>query len=142
MTINIFWDGELNESNPKYAALSDNDKRFLCPADLLTDTSLPTLLLMTQIGFVSEESIPHIVGRIDFANGGSIKHKLDERAMRFGYTSLADQLRTFIGVRSNIPTTSKSEFVRRVAYHTVPALTSAGVQKLQSRSTKRRAAAA
>lgn len=137
MTIDIHWNGTINDTNPRYAALSDNDKRFLCPSDLMSDMSVPTMLLMTQVGFVSEESIPHIIGRLDFANGTPIKDRLEDRSKKQGYASLEDHLRVFIGVGSNLPTLSKAEFVKRIAHFAVPDLTVGGIQKMISAKNKR-----
>jgi hypothetical protein len=138
MTMNIWWNGEINASNPHYAALSDNDKRFLCPQDLLSDMSVPTLIMITQIGFISEESIVHILGRLDFANGVPIKDKLEDRSKKWGHASLEEHLRVFTGVTSNWPTLSKSEFVKHVARFAVPDLTKAGIDKMRSLQNKRR----
>jgi hypothetical protein len=136
VTINIYWDGDLNDSNPHYAALSDNDKRFLCPEDLMSDMSVPTILILTHVGFITEETIPHIIGRLDFANGIPIKDRLEDRSMKMGYASLEDHLRVFIGVGSNWPFLSKSEFVKRIAKFAVPDLTLGDIQKMISKKNK------
>ena len=102
----------------------------------MSDMSVPTILIMTHIGFITEESIPHIVGRIDFANGTPIKDRLEDRSKKMGYASLEDHLRVFIGVGSNWPTLSKSEFVKRIAKFNVPSLTSAGIQRMISAKNK------
>jgi len=136
MTIDIHWYGTLNDANPYYAALSANDKRFLCPEDLMSDMSVPTLLIMTHIGFITEETIPHIVGRLDFANGTPIKDRLEDRSKKMGYASLEDHLRVFIGVGSNWPSLSKSEFVKRIGRFAVPDLTAGQIQKMLTAKNK------
>lgn len=142
MSINISWFGIINDQNPRYMALSDNDKRFLCPSDLLSDMSVPTLILLTHIGFISEESIPHIVGRLDFANGAPIKNKLEDRSKKWGYDSLEAHLRVFIGVQSNWPTLSSSEFIKRIGSQNIPKLTSVNIQRMLSLRDKAKKAMA
>lgn len=136
MTIDIHWYGVLNDGNPRYAALSAANKKFLCPDDLMSDMSIPTLLLMTHIGFITEESIPHIIGRIDFANGTPIKDLMEERSKKLGYKSLEDHLREFIGVGSNLPTLAKTTFVNRIASFNVPDLTSGDIKRMVSIKNK------
>ncbi len=130
MTINIHWDGELNKTNRHYLLLSPNNKKFLCPDDLIGDMSLPTMFILTHIGFVSEESIKHIIGRLDFANGVPIKDKLEDRSKKWGYESLEDHLRVFIGVGSNWPTLSKADFVKLIARFSVPNLSSPDLRRM------------
>lgn len=138
MSLNIWWDGEINATNPHYAKLSDNDKRFLCPPDLLSDMSVPTLLMLTHIGFVSEDSIPHILGRIDFANGQPIAEKLEDRSKKWGHESLEAHLRIYCGVTSNWPTLSKPAFVKLIGKFTVPDLSAPAIQRMITRENRRR----
>lgn len=114
MTLNLSWYGVINDANPHYAALSDNDKRFLCPADLLSDMSVPTLLLTTSMGFVSEESIPHILDRATLVHGWSIMSQLEDRSKKWGHRNLQAHLGIYLGVTSNLRTATSSEFFRRV----------------------------
>ncbi len=128
MSLNISWDGPLGTS-AKYAALSDRDKKFVTPDDLMADMSLPTIMVITNIGFITEQSIKHIIARIDMANGSRIKHKLDERYEKAGEGCLATYLQKFIGVSSNWPTYTKREFLE-VQGQDIPELNTSGIKKM------------
>ena len=82
------------EGDKKYEALSKEDKEFY-------HQDLPSLLLITDIGLITEESIPHIIARL--------------RIYEPSNTSITKEyLRTFIGFKSNICTSTNQEFMRKV----------------------------
>jgi len=132
MSLNLSWDGPINNAHPKYAALSDRDKQFLIPEDLMRDMSLPTLMLVTHIGFITEQTIKHLVARVDMGNGVPILGRLNERYAKAGETDLATYLKKFIGVTSNWPTYTKAQFLE-VHGQDIPKLTSADIKKMAGR---------
>ena len=129
MTLNIYWNGHINDKNPNWVNLDDTDKKFLIPRDLLSSVGLPSLLMISHIGFVTEESIPHIVARLRMVD----QEMVDKLSSHLGATrgvTLSEYLQVFTGVTSNWPTATKSEFLKHIG-RDIPELTQAGIKKLQ-----------
>jgi len=129
MSLNVSWDGPINLSNIKYANLSDADKRFLIPEDLVGTMSLPTTMVITHVGFITEESIKHIISRLDMANGVKILERLNDKYAKAGETDFATYLKKFIGVTSNWPTYTKKQFLE-VHGQDILELNSTGIKKM------------
>ena len=136
MTLDLSWYGIINDANPHYAALSDNDKRFLCPSDLMSDMSVPILLLTSFIGFVLEDTIPHILKRAELVHGDTLMAQLQERSKKWGHANLTEHLRIYIGVTSNIRTRTRSEFLKGLGDGLLGELTRSDINKMLTRMNK------
>lgn len=79
----------------KFQALSDADKAFF-------HEKLPAILIITDIGFVSEETVPHIVNRLEVVRPDWVEKRMEE------------YLKRFIGYLANVRTLSKRSFIRKI----------------------------
>jgi len=86
--------------NEKFEALSDVDKKFF--------EQLCFILMIVDIGTVSEQTIPHIVARLDLANPQLLKN----------YENLnvfCEYLKKFIGYQANVITEDTGAFIKKRA---------------------------
>jgi len=134
VTINIYWNGSITVTNPHYRALSDRDKLFLCPTDMLQDMSLVGVMMMTRLGFVTPDTIKHMVGRLDFANGKPILDRLTERERANGSKDFEDYLQRYVGVSSNIETLTSKKFVELATFRDIPELKAPEIRAMYKRA--------
>lgn len=71
---------------------------------------LPFYLMFTDIGMVTEESIPHIVARLRIHSPGI----LEDIEKCLGDTDLKEYLKKFVGFSANVCTTTTTEFIKRM----------------------------
>jgi hypothetical protein len=136
MTINVSWYGPINDKNARYQALSADDKKFLLPEDLLRQVSLPNLMLATRIGFISDGTIPNLVGRIDVAYGGRFLPDMNDMVQKLGAKDLADYLARFLGVSVNVPTMTSTQYLTDVIGYMIPKLTSTDLKKMSAQAKR------
>jgi len=125
MSINLSWFGVISETNLLVRQLSEADRKFLLPKDMLSGASLPGILLVVRIGRVTERSIPHIVLRLGLVEGSAYVAALEEWCGCY----LAVYLSRFIGVSVNIATETNVHFMRGLARQ-LPKLVAGDVARL------------
>lgn len=129
MSINIHWGYQISDQHPFYAALSDDDKRFLLPESIIgKDVNLIGLMLVSHISFISSETIPSLCARVCLLEGRNYMHQLDELARNRDARDFAHYLERFIGVASNIQRLSTSDFGKVIASE-LPKMTAADIRK-------------
>jgi len=99
----------------RWNTLDKNDKEFAY-------NHLSFYLLFTDIGMVTEKSIPHIVARLRIHSPDI----LTDIEKCLGDTDLKVYLRKFIGFSANVNTTTSTEFIKRMTEktkHQLPRLT-------------------
>jgi hypothetical protein len=108
----------------RWDLLQDGDKAFAL-------NSLPFILMFSDIGIVTEESIPHITGRLQVGNpeiSEDIKNQLKEYNISF-----EEYLKRFIGFSANVSTLTSTEFIKNVIFkikQRTPALSKDQINKI------------
>lgn len=106
--------------------MSDWEKNFVLPEDLLTSVNLPYLLLATGVNCVTEQTIPVIVHRIKWMD----PELVDRISARYDLFAV---LQRFIGVTTNTDFWTDKEFyaAKRKVEPATAASTVAKIEKLR-----------
>lgn len=106
------------EGDKRYAGFDDKMKTF-------HHQWLPFMLMRVDIGHVCEESIPHIVARLNLVQPGW----LTDARKELGVEDMEAYLKNWIGFCANVCTEPNSKFLKRVG-RSLPPMTSKQAEKI------------